>query len=389
MIDTGKITGNRIPPPVQILRAVADRKGYEPGPGLRLSPLTRDLEIDYTALSLSMPEKVRFRYRLEGAQGDWQDAGTRREAFFTNLKPGDYRFRVVAANNDGVWNQQGATLDFAILPAFYQTRAFLLLSLAALALLAWTAYRWRLRQVAERLDLQFQERLAERTRIAQDLHDTLLQGVLSASMQLHVAVDGIPSDAPEKPLLSRALQLLAQVIEEGRNAVRGLRAPAPQSSGADDLAQSLANAPRELGLNEAAGFRVSVEGPSRPLRPLIRDEVYRISREALVNAFHHAEASEIEVEIEFTARALRVLIRDDGRGIDPEVLRSGREGHWGLSGMRERAEKMGARLKVWSRERTGTEVELLVLGEIAFQDQPSAGLRGWWRRRVPGIERDE
>ncbi|HEV2845570.1 MAG TPA: triple tyrosine motif-containing protein [Thermoanaerobaculia bacterium] len=388
VVDPGKIAGNRIPPPVRILRVVADRKGYELEPGLRLPALTRDLEIDYTALSLSMPEKVRFRYRLEGAQDDWQDAGTRREAFFTNLKPGDYRFRVIAANNDGVWNQQGAALDFAILPAFHQTRAFLLLSLAALALLAWTAYRWRLGQVAARLDLQFQERLAERTRIAQDLHDTLLQGVLSASMQLHVAVDGISSDAPEKPRLSRVLQLLTQVIEEGRNAVRGLRAPAPQTSGADDLAQALARVPQDLGLDEAVGFRIIVEGPPRPLRPLIRDEVYRISREALVNAFQHAEASEIEVEIEFAARALRVLVRDDGRGIDPEVLRSGREGHWGLSGMRERADGMGARLKVWSRERTGTEIELSVPGEIAFGDQPSAGLMGWWHRLVPGSERD-
>ncbi len=207
-------------------------------------------------------------------------------------------------NNDGVWNQQGAALDFAILPAFYQTRAFLLLSLAALALLVWTAYRWRLRQVAARLDLQFQERLAERTRIAQDLHDTLLQGVLSASMQLHVAVDELPADAPEKPRLSRVLQMMRQVIEEGRNAVRGLRAPAPQTSGADDLAQSLAHIPQELGLKEAAGLRVLVEGKPRPLRPLIRDEVYRISREALVNAFRHAAAAEIEVEIEFCGQGV-------------------------------------------------------------------------------------
>jgi len=389
VVDPGKIEGNRIPPPVQILRVVADRKGYEMEPGLRLPPLTRDLEIDYTALSLSMPEKVRFRYLLEGAQSDWQDAGTRREAFFTNLKPGDYRFRVIAANNDGVWNQQGAALDFAILPAFYQTRAFLLLSLAALALLAWTAYRWRLRQVAERLDLRFQERLEERTRIAQDLHDTLLQGFLSTSMQLHVAVDELPKDAPEKPRLSHILQRMGQVIEEGRNAVRGLRAPAPQTSGADELSQSLANVPRELGLKEAAELRIIVEGKPRPLRPLIRDEVYRISREALVNAFQHAEASEIEVEIEFAAKALRVLIRDDGRGIDPEVLRSGREGHWGLSGMRERAEGMGALLKVWSRDRAGTEIELSVPGKAAFRDQSSAGLMGWWHRLVPGSERDE
>ena len=389
VVDPGKIAGSRIPPPVQILRVVADRKTYEPEARLRLPPLTRDLEIDYTALSFTIPEKVRFRYRLEGAGGSWQGTGTRREAFFTNLRPGQYRFKVVACNNDGVWNEEGATLDFAVLPAFHQTRGFLLLCLAASAFLLWTAYRWRFRQVAARLDLQFEERLAERTRIAQDLHDTLLQGVLSASMQLHVAVDGIPADAPEKPLLTRGLQLLAQVIEEGRNAVRGLRAPAPQPSGADDLGQALSRIPQDLGLKEPGNFRVLVEGSPQPLHPLIRDEVYRIGREALVNAFRHSGAAEIEVEIEFAARALRVLVRDDGQGIDPEVLRAGRDGHWGLSGMRERAERMGAQLKVWSRAGAGTEIELSVPGEIAFQGKPAAGWLGWVHRRVRGGEREE
>ena len=376
------------PPPVRILGVIADHKTYEPKARLRLPPLTRVLEIDYTALSLTIPEEVRFRYRLAGAGGDWQDAGTRREAFFTNLRPGSYRFNVVACNNDGVWNENGATLDFVVLPAFYQTRSFFLLCFAAPAFLVWAAYRWRLRQFAARLDLQFQERLDERTRIAQDLHDTLLQGVLSASMQFHVAVDGIPADAPEKPRLSRALQLLAQVIEEGRNAVRGLRAPAPQSPGADDLGQALSRIPQELGLQEPSGFCIVVEGPPQPLRPLIHDEVYRISREALVNAFRHSGAAEIEVEIELAARALRVFVRDDGRGIDPEVLRSGREGHWGLSGMRERAERIGAQLRVWSRERAGTEVELSVPREIAFLRQPAAGPLGWLHRLLPGSERE-
>lgn len=383
VLDPKRIKDNAVQPPVRILHVVADRKTYEPESQPRLPPLTRDVEIDYTALSLTVPEKVRFRYRLEGTRGDWQEAGARREAFFTNLKPGNYRFSVVACNNDGVWNLQAATLDFAVLPTFYQTRGFLLLCVAASVFLAWASHRWQVRQVAARLDQQFQERLAERTRIAQDLHDTLLQGLLSASMQLHVAVDDLPADAPLKPRLGHVLQLMAQVIEEGRNAVRGLRTPAAQSSGTDALAQSLSRVPQELGLKEAAGFRVIVEGPPRALRPLVRDEVYRIGREALVNAFRHSGATEIEVEIEFAARALRILVRDDGRGIDPEVLRSGREGHWGLSGMRERAERMGARLKVWSRERAGTEVELSVPAAIAFQGEPAAGPLKWLNRLAP------
>jgi signal transduction histidine kinase/ligand-binding sensor domain-containing protein len=387
-LDPSNIKRNRLPPQVQIRSVSAGGKRYDAGSRVSLPVRTTQIQIAYTALSLAMPDRVRFRYRLTGVDTAWEEAGTRREAYYTNLEPGSYRFQVIAANEDGVWNKEGASLDFAVLPAFYQTRAFLLLCLAASAFLAWAGYRWRLRQVAARLDLQFQERLAERTRIAQDLHDTLLQGFLSASMQLHVAVDEIPANAPEKPRLSRVLQLMGQVIEEGRNAVRGLRTPAPQTSIAEDLAQSLANVPQELGLNEAADLRIIVEGPSRPLRPLIRDEVYRISREALVNAFQHAGASEIEVEIEFAARALRVLVRDDGCGIDPEVLRSGRDGHWGLSGMRERSEAMGARLKVWSRERAGTEIELSVPGAIAFRDQPFAGFMGW-HRLAPGSERDE
>ncbi len=371
VLDPKDVRSNAVPPPVHILGVVADRKAYPPEAPLSLPPLTRDLEIDYTALSLTIPEKVRFRYRLEGAGGGWQEAGARREAFFTNLKPGSYRFSVVACNNDGVWNKDGATLDFVVLPAFYQARSFLLLCFAASAFLVWAAYRWRFRQVAARLDLQFQERLAERTRIAQDLHDTLLQGFLSTSMQLHLIADELPADSAAKPRLSRVLQLMGQVIDEGRNAVRGLRAPASQEPGPDDLEQALSRVPRELGLTEAAGFRVLVEGRPRPLHPVIRDEAYRIGREALANAFRHSGAAAIEVEIEYAARALRLLVRDDGRGIDPQVLEAGRDGHWGLSGMRERAERMGARLKVWSRAGAGTEVELSVPNEIAF-----AGKRG-------------
>lgn len=379
VVDPGRIAGNRSPPPVQILRVVADRKDYEPEPGLRLPALTRDLEIDYTALSLAIPEKVRFRYRLAGAGGDWHDAGTRREAFFNNLKPGNYRFNVIACNNDGVWNETGATLEFTLLPAFYQTPWFLLLCVTTACCLAWATYRWRVRQVTAILDLQFQERLEERTRIAQDLHDTLLQGVLSASMQLHLAADQVPADSAAKPLLSRVLQLMGQVIDEGRNAVRGLRAPASQEPGPDDLEQALSRVPRELGFTEAAGFRVFAEGRPRPLHPVLRDEVYRIGREALVNAFRHSGAAAIEVEIEYAARALRLLVRDDGRGIDPRVLEAGRDGHWGLSGMRERAERMGARLKVLSRAGAGTEIELSVPGPIAFAD-PAPGGAGWWAR---------
>lgn len=236
-------------------------------------------------------------------------------------------------------------------PAFWQTWWFRL-SCALACLFAMLAfYRFRLHQLTSQLNLRFEERLSERTRIAQELHDTLLQGFISASMQLHVAVDNLPADSPAKPLLSRVQQLMGQVIEEGRNAIQ-----------------------------EQIGFRVIVEGRPRPLHPMIRDEVYRIGREALVNAFRHSQAKRIEVELEYAAKHLRILVRDDGCGIDSKVLRSGRDRHWGLSGMRERAERIGGRLNVWSRTTAGTEVELSVPNHIAFQIEPSGRGAKWFAR---------
>lgn len=379
VIDPARMKKNPIPPPVQILRVVADGKAYEPGARLPLPALTKDLEIDYTALSLTLPEKVHFRYQLEGADASWQDVGTRRSAFYTNLAPGDYRFRVIACNDDGVWNQDGATLALAILPAFHQTRSFFWLCILAIAGLGWAIYRWRVRQVERNLDRKLEERLAERTRIAQELHDTLLQGFLSASMQLHVAVADLPAELPARRQLHRVQQLMGQLIEEGRHVLRGLRSP---DRGIDDLERALARVPDELGLEKASGLSVLVIGQTRPLRPAARDEVYRIAREALVNALRHSEAEIIEAEVDYGTRWLRVSVRDDGSGIEAEVLHAGRDGHWGLSGMRERAERIGARLELRSRAGAGTEVELAVPATIAFADDLSVFSR-WWRSLLP------
>lgn len=238
------------------------------------------------------------------------------------------------------------------------------LSVVILSLFAlFVLYRWRVHQLGTQLTVRFEERLAERTRIAQDLHDTLLQGLVSASMQLHVANDLLPDDAKAKPMVGRVMQLMSQVIEEGRDAVRGLRST---SGNADDLETAFSRAGEEFGNEQVKDCRVIVEGTPRQLHPIIRDEAYRIGREALANAFRHSGANKIEIELEYSAKQLRILVRDDGAGIDPEVLHSGRDGHWGLAGMRERAESIGGRLKVWSRTNAGTEVELLIPGEVAF-----------------------
>lgn len=236
-------------------------------------------------------------------------------------------------------------------------------------------YRLRLRRLTRQLNVRFEERVAERTRIAQDLHDTLLQGFLSASMQLDVAADHLPADSSARPLVNRVLELMRQVIDEGRTALKDLRSSNSESR---DLAESFAGIPIELALQEPIDYRITVEGSPRPLLPVIGDSVYRISREALVNAFRHSRASNIEVVLEYSPKQLRILVRDNGCGIDSQVVRSGREGHWGLSGMRERAEEIGARLRLLSGAGAGTEVELSIPGDIAFEHLPSDRWQRWF-----------
>jgi signal transduction histidine kinase len=236
---------------------------------------------------------------------------------------------------------------------------------------------FQLRELSRQLNDRFGERLAERTRIAQELHDTLLQGFISASMQLNVAADRLPADSPAKAPLGRVLQLMEQAIEEGRNAIQGLRSTRADSP---DLEQAFSRIQQELAIEdeEQVDFRVIVEGRPRSLHPDIGDEVYRIGHEALVNAFRHSEAKSIEVELEYAAKHLRLVVRDNGCGIDPQFLQKGREGHWGLSSMRERTERINARLKVLSLAGAGTEIELSVPSHIAFQHQSSLGRSDGW-----------
>ena len=222
--------------------------------------------------------------------------------------------------------------------------------------------------------LRLEERVSERTRIARELHDTLLQSVVSASMQLHVAGSKLPEDSPARPLFSRVLQLLGQMIEESRNAVRGYRIG---ERDAQDLERAFSMVPQELDVQQPIDFRVIVEGHPQSVHPLVRDEVYSIGREALVNSFRHSGARRIEVELEFSDSQLRVVVRDDGCGIDTRVLQHGRAGHWGLSGMRERAESIGGKLKVMSHPSSGTETELSVPGRVAFESPVSGRAAAW------------
>jgi signal transduction histidine kinase len=264
-----------------------------------------------------------------------------------------------------------------LMPVFWQTWGFRL-SGALACLFALLAFHFiRLRQLTRRLNTRFEERLAERTRITQEIHDTLLQGFLSASMQLYVAMDQVADDSPAKPRLSHVQQLMGKVIEEARNTIRGLGSA---GSGPLDLERAFDRIRQEFAVQKQIDFRVVVEGRPRPLRPILRDEVYGIGREALVNAFRHDGANSIEIELEYTARRLRILVRDDGCGIGPQAPRSGDGGRKGLSGMRERAEGIGARLKVRSRAGAGTEVELSVPGQVAYLNQAPIRPPRWFAR---------
>jgi signal transduction histidine kinase len=260
---------------------------------------------------------------------------------------------------------------------FWQTGWFMLGSGVAFGLAVMMLFRLRMQKVARQHTLLLEERLAERTRIAQELHDTLLQDFLSVSMQLHVANDQLASDSPAKAIVNRVLDLMGRVIEESRNTVHGLRSSSWRSQ---DLEQAFSRIQEELAITQKASLCVIVEGVARPLRPVIGDDVYLIGREALANAFQHSGASEIEVELEYSDNQLRLLVRDNGCGMANEILQSARNGHWGLSRMRERTERIGGKLRVWSRAAAGTEIELTIPSHTAYLPRDSDRPAGWHSR---------
>jgi signal transduction histidine kinase/ligand-binding sensor domain-containing protein len=380
VLDPGDLPINLLPPPVHIEALVADQKSYAVADGLKLPPRVRDMTIEFTALSLVDPMSTRFRYRLQGHDTDWQEVVDRRQASYTNLPPGSYRFHVKAANNSGVWNENGAQLEFSIEPAFYQTAWFRVAVAALLLGLAWSGFRLWLHMRMRRLHRQFDERLevrvAERTRIARDLHDTLLQHFNGLLLQFQAALNLLPDRPAESGrVLAGAIDQAAEAIAEGRETVQGLRSSTLETN---NLAEALSALAEELAreAGHAASARVDVQGTPQALHPLVRDETFRIAGEALRNAFRHGQAKQVQVEIRYDPRQLRVRVRDDGVGIDPEVLRAGEKtGHFGLSGMRERAELAGGQLNVRSSPGQGTEIEFSAPGAQAYSRPTPA--RSW------------
>jgi len=370
---------NTVPPPVTIEALKVDDRTLTPSSGLRLRPRTRNLEFEYAALSLTAPEHVQFRYKLEGYDDDWRGPVSAREAAYTNLPPRNYRFRVIACNSDGVWNEDGASLTFTLIPAFYQTNWFRILCLLSGVLIVWAIYQLRLLQVSRVLGTRFDERLAERTRMARDLHDTFLQTIQGSKL---VADDALESSADPLRMRRAMEQLsvwLASAMQEGRAALNSLRTTTTQTN---DLAEALRRVTEDGLLPSAMAVTLSVVGDAREMHPIVRDEIYRIGYEAIRNACTHSGASRLELELRY-ARDLTLRIDDNGKGIDPVIANRGKDGHYGLQGMRERAARIGGKLTLGSGSNSGTEIKLVVPGSIIFRKEMSVRRSLFTRIRTP------
>ncbi|MDQ1451319.1 MAG: hypothetical protein QOK38_1185, partial [Acidobacteriaceae bacterium] len=313
-------------------------------------------------------------YRLLNFDSQWQEGSTRRFATYTNLPPGKYRFEVLAANGDGLWSTAPAALAFTLAPAFYQTRWFLALCVVGVLLAAVLFVRLRIRSAAAGLRRRFEERLDERSRVAQDLHDNLLQDIMGISLQLEIADEVTPPQAAGKPMLSRALQLSEAALVQGRGALTTLRATTYTQQ---DVLAAIKLAAASFPEERCERIRYRIDGQDLPLRAGSGEEIAQIAREALRNALQHT-AGNIDVWLHYSPRRFTLLVEDEGQGIQPAVLESGMPGHFGLQGMRERAARIGATLAIQSTAAGGTRVRLVVPARIAYSGSDTA-LSMWAR----------
>ncbi len=364
--------------PVAIGEGSPLRKSISLSDTITLNPRQNSFSIEFTALSYLNPERTRYRYRLTGVESGWNEVdNSQRLARYTTLSPGRHSFLIESRTSHSGWGPDDAGLEIVLLPPWWQTWPFRVAFIAALIMALYAAYHFRLRQVSRQMNMRFEERLGERTRIARELHDTLLQGFLSASMHLDVAADSLPDESPLRAQLARVLEMMRSVTTEGRNAIRGMR---HSRSDTLNLGEALLAMRHEFPAapDGAAppALQVTIDGEVRDLHPIFRDEAYRIGREAITNAFRHSGASRIDVRIAYGVRRFYLGVRDNGRGIDPAVAASGKSGHWGLQGMKERSQQIGARLLVLTHS-GGTEVELSIPASRAFVSHSGTGRGGW------------
>lgn len=386
-LDPGRIPHNDIVPTVVVDSVIADGRRFAPNAKLRLTSGLQTLEITYSASSLMIPKKVRFRYKLDGYDKAWQEADTRRQAFYPRLPPGNYTFHVIACNNDEVWSAVGATVQFYVPPTFLESRWFTILWLAGLCSSLCLLYLYRMRQATSRLRLQLHERSNERERIARDLHDTFFQSIQGLILRFDVAASQLDRLHPTRQMLESTLKASDRVMTEGRELVLDIRT---SSIDTKELRQAFASAGVEFQDFYPSRFEINVTGRTKRLQLESSEEIYRLGREALSNAFRHARADSITVDLDFGQESLRICVRDNGVGIDPQFVAEGRRaGHWGLPGMKERARKIGGTLNLHSAPHGGTHVELKVPASRAYQTFWSSFHRGFrprvrYRERTPG-----
>jgi len=377
-LDPDHLHRNKLAPPVY-LRSISNGSMLYPArPDLQLPPGSANLRFDYTALSFTDPDRMHFRYKLDGVDPDWVDAGTRRQAFYTRLSPSTYHFHVIASNNDGVWNRIGATQTFTVPPTFLQSNFFAVLCLLAGAVLLWLLYVLRLRQVTAGIRSRMEERVSERERIARELHDTLLQGIDGLILRFQSIANRLRPDEPIRTLMDQALERADDVLSESRDSMKNLR----PSQTLLDISDAFAATGEAKTWGSMGKFRVVSEGAVRKLHPIVRDEVAKIGNEAIANAIKHSKAENIEVSVVYLRNRIVVTVTDDGAGISEDVLKHGRQGHFGLTGMRERAERIRANLSVSSGIGAGTTVTLIVPAAIAYADIRGIKLRSWLRNAL-------
>ena len=348
-VDPAHLAMNHVPPLMSIEQVSVDDKPEIVRDTVTIQPGGRRFAFEYAALSFAAPQKVRFKYRLEGFDHAWVEAGTLRTAYYTNLPPGRYTFQVLACNNDGVWSGAPASLAIRLEPYFYQTIwSYLLLALTA-ALLWYGWYRWRVQQVESR----FRAVLAERNRIAREIHDTLAQGFVAVSVQLQIVsrLLGSSTDTARQHL-GQAQDLVRSGLEDARKAIWELRS---QSAENQDLAAKLVKMADRVTTGTEIKTEVRVNGTYHPLPERVEDELLRIAQEAVTNAVRHADPNRVEIQLRFAGKRMELSVEDNGRGFSGEIP-STQDGHFGLTGMKERAQQIGGSLTVSSKEGQGTRV---------------------------------
>lgn len=356
VVDPEKIELNEQPPPTLIEQVIVDGESLDllRGRESELPPGKDNFEIHYTGLSFLAPEKMRFKYKLEGFDADWVDAGARRVAFYTNLSHGHYRFRVLASNNDGVWNQDGASINFYLKPYFYQTYWFGAFCLLAIAIIGWGLYRLRVNQ----LRTQFSMVLAERSRIAREIHDTLAQGFAGISVQLE-SVSELLSASPQlaEKHLDQARSLVRRSMSEARRSIWDLR---PEVLENGNLTDALSEIAHQLTASTPIRVQLQLDGTPRRLPAIVETNLFRIGQEALVNAVRHADAQQLSIILRFAPHSVLLRVEDNGHGFDVQATSATRNDHFGLLNIRERAERIGGQLNINSSPQTGTAITVAV-----------------------------